>query len=83
MAKPNGMNGLLGKFVLAGFVVTTGTVTGVFANWIANGQRQTQVKQSEHGERISALEAVQAGIHLSLQRIDKNVNRLLERKETR
>jgi len=79
MTKPNGTNGWLGKMMLGGlFVIATGT-TGATANWLLNQQSRSQVIQSEHGERISGLEAVQKSIGATLVRLDRKMDRVLER----
>lgn len=81
MTKPNGANGWAVKAGLTGlFAVTLGT-TGTFANWIMNEQGRSQVVQQEQGERISRLEAVQVSIGATLVRIDRKLDRVLERKD--
>ncbi len=79
MGKINGTNGWSGKFVLAGFVAVTATLTGVFASSMVADQKHTELKQAEHGERLSSLEAFNEGLRDDVQGMDKKLNRILER----
>ncbi|KKM64107.1 hypothetical protein LCGC14_1504640 [marine sediment metagenome] len=79
MNRADGTNGWTGKFVLGGFVAVTATLTGVFANSMSADQKHLELKQAEHGERLSALESFNKGVSQDLQRIDRNVDRILER----
>lgn len=75
MAKTNGLNGTLVKFMLAGFIAITATLTGVFATSMVDEQDRIEQKQSEHGERLSKLEAfnesVRDDLKLILERVTK------------
>ena len=79
MEPRNGTAGLMIKSLIGLFIVITGTVTGVFANSMVAQQVRTELKQDEHGERLSALETFNKGVRDDLQRIDRNVDRILER----
>ncbi len=79
MNRADGTNGWIGKFVLGGFVAVTVTLTGVFATSMSADQKHLEVKQAEHGERLSSLEAFNEGLREDVQGMDKKLNRILER----
>ncbi len=79
MNRADGTNGWTGKFVLGGFVAVTATLTGVFANSMSTDQKHLELKQAEHGERLSSLEAFNAGLREDVQDMDKKLDRILLR----
>jgi len=78
MAK-NGLNGTVVKWMLGGFVAITATLTGVFANSMVAEQVRVEQKQSEHGERLSKLEAFNEGVRHDLREMGVTLNLVLER----
>ncbi len=77
MAKADGFNGVMVKLVLAGVITGTATLTGVFATSMVAEQTRTELKQSEHGERLSSLEAFNVGIRDDLRRMNDKLDQLL------
>ncbi|KKM88722.1 hypothetical protein LCGC14_1255780 [marine sediment metagenome] len=75
----NGLEGSMANFVLAGFVAVVAVLAGVFATSLVADQRHTKLKQAEHGERLSSLEAFNEGLRDDVQGMDKKLNRILER----
>lgn len=79
MGKSNGTNGWVIKGTIGFFIVITGTLTGVFATSMVANQRHTELKQAEHGERLSSLEAFNVGLRDDVQKMDVKLDRILER----
>lgn len=77
MAKADGFNGVIVKVVLGAFVAATATLTGVFAHSMVDEQRHVELKQSEHGERLSSLEAFNEGIRDDLRRMNDKLDQIL------
>ena len=75
MGKTNGTNGWLMKAALTSLFAIAMGITG----WVRSEQARAQVKQVEHGERISVLETRQASIDATLDRMDHKLDRVLER----
>lgn len=79
MGKSNGTNGWAGKFVLGGFVAVTATLTGVFASSMVAEQTRIELKQADHGERLSRLETFNEGVREDLRKMDTTMDLILER----